>query len=254
MQVGGNYNSNYNSYSGSDYNYNTHTHHITECLHEEQISSKRTGAQAGAAGVTLEIHGKALENTQSVVTETKEHLFKDFRKKSLGFLQGFWDFLGQEGNRQATTMNMSEAENSGQGKGVLRGVSTIIPMIRQGFNVFITERLETFREKLKVGIHTALKRFGKDSEPFGALTDPGTGSLFGSRTGNGTGKGRSKSGNRHIKEEEIESASGVNEHLMDSYSKSGKYCKINENLTYSRGRAPYKVSERNTQRKIEDSF
>lgn len=218
MQVGGNYNSNYNSYSGSDYNYSTHNHHITEHLHEEQVFPKRTDAQADVVGVTLEIQGKALEKTQSVVVEeNKEHF-------------------------------------PGQVKGLLRAVSGIIPMIRQGFNVLITERFESVRERLKVGIHTALKRFGKDSEPFGALTDPGTGSLFGSRTGNGTGKGSSKSGNSHIKEENIESTSGINEHLMDSYSKSGKYCKINENLTYSRGRAPYKVSERNTQRKLEDSF
>lgn len=254
MQVGGNYNSNYNSYSNADYSYPTHTHHFTECLHEEQIPKKKQGEAAASQGVTLEIQGNSMEETGKVIPEAQGTVTEGFWKKGLGFMQGLWDALGKDGSQQADRMTTLEMEDPATGKGLFRSVATIVPSIRQGFHVLVVERFEEVRDKLKVGIHTALKRFGKGRDSFGTLTDPGTGSLLGGRTGNGASRKQDKSGTRQGQEEEIKTAPMANEHLMDSYNKSGTYCKLGENLTYSKGRAPYKVSGRNRQEKRGDSF
>ena len=76
------------------------------------------------------------------------------------------------------------------------------------------------------------------------MTDSGKGALLGGKTGGGAGSNREKEGTRQEKNEPLKTAKTTNEHLMDSYSKNGAYCKINENLTYRQGRAPYKVSDR----------
>ncbi|MDE7008885.1 MAG: hypothetical protein K2P07_12145, partial [Lachnospiraceae bacterium] len=46
-------------------------------------------------------------------------------------------------------------------------------------------------------------------------------------------KKEDKKGTRGRKEEII-TAQPADNHLMDSYSKTGNYCKLNENLTYQR--------------------
>ncbi|MBQ8598379.1 MAG: hypothetical protein IJ409_11385 [Lachnospiraceae bacterium] len=241
MQIGGNY----NSYSDANYNYATHTHHFTECLHEEQVPKKQEGGAAASSGVTVEIRSEyGAEKLNDVLQGVQVSAENSFWKKGIGFFQGIWNAMGQEGQIQQNAEADYSHEDTVRGKGLLRGVNTVISAIRQGFNVQIAERLETVREKLKVGIHTALKRFGKDSQAFGALTDPGTGSLLGGRTGSGASGRRDKSGTRQDENEMIKTAAMSEEHLMDSYSKNGTYCKINENLTYQQGRAPYKVSDK----------
>ena len=244
MQIGGNYNSNYDSYSNPNYNYTTHTHHFTECLHEEQVMKKPEGGAPASAGAALEIQGNSTAGkAENIVPETQTG-GSSFGKKVLGFVQGIWDAMGKEGSHQQNPVTIYEREDAASGKGLLRSVSVASSAIKQSFSVQVVGRLETVREKIKVGVHTALKRFGKDSEPFGTLTDPGTGSLLGGRAGSGARRRGNKSGTRQDRNQVIRTVQMSDEHLMDSYSKSGTYCKINENLTYQQGRAPYKVSDR----------
>lgn len=216
MKIDGNYHSNYYSYPETGHNHATHTHHFTEHLHEEGSSQKMEGAYMAADGVTLEI-------------------------------RGIGDAMSDEAGQKQDMPVMDDREDISFRKRVFQGVNAVVSAIKQSFTFQVTGRFHTVREKLKVGIHTALKRFGKDREAFGTLTDPGTGSLLGGKTGGEAGRNKNSAGTTQEKNESIKAAQMKNEHLMDSYSKSGTYCKINENLTYQQGRAPYKVSSRTEQ-------
>lgn len=244
MQIDGNYNSNYQSYSNS--NYTTHTHHFTECLHEEQPLKKPEVGAAAPGGVTLEINSSsALQKNGEIGSGMQLQADTGgLGSKILGFFREIWDSMGKSGSSNRDNMAVYEPEDTISRKSLWRGVHAVLSGIKQGFNMQIAERFETVRERLKVGIHTSLKRFGKGSEPFSALTDSGEDSLLGGKAGSGAGRNRKEEGTRQGKNEPIKTIKTANEHLMDSYSKSGTYCKLNENLTYQQGRAPYKVSDR----------
>lgn len=241
MQIGGNY----RSYSNSDYNYGTHTHHVTECLHEEQPLRKK-GETASNAGVILEIHGnEERERAAELRTEIPTRADGSGGKKGFGFLKGIWDAMGESEEQAQNVTALYERKDPEAGRKLMQNIHAVVAAIRQAFHWQITGPFETVREKIKVGISAALKRFGGGNEPFGALTDPGTGTFLEQRTGgkkeeHGAGSGTRKDEDTLIKTPEIS-----DEHLMDSYSKNGTYCKLNENLTYWQGRTPYKVSDKN---------
>lgn len=263
MQIDGNYHSNYHSYSRSDYQYASYTNEEAEETRAEERRKEDGYVRSGKSrsengGVILELSGTVTENNK--VPEQEAQASETLLKKGLNLIQDFWESLEEtdtEAENEVPEAPISEENGEIDDEvleetGVQRGISTVLSGIKQFFDVRIADRITALGERLKVGLQTALKRFGKDSETFSALTDPGTGSLFGGRTG-GEGKGKRR-GNGQEQDVDVKPSSKINEHLMDSYGKNGKYCKINENLTYQQGRAPYKVSEKTAGTQREDSF
>ncbi len=264
MQIEGKYHSGYHSYSKTDYHYTGGSKEEEQEVRREEHSGHSMGKWQGDSGVIVELssHNTYGERQASAGQETESESTVPFLKKGVDIFQGFWKSLEEDDKSETmNTIGSKEPVEADEQKlpediveeaGGQRGVSTVVSEIKQFFSMQIADKVNALIEKLKVGIQTALKRFGKDSEPFGALTDPGTGSLLGGKAGS-EGKGKRRESGQG-QETNMKAKPKVNEHLMDSYSKSGKYCKINENLTYQQGRAPYKVSEKMPGQEGEDSF
>lgn len=190
----------YNSYSGTSYEHR-HTQHITKHLQEKKQE-------------TAYIQG---EEQQRIVPE----------KKGMRLLKNFWDSMGDEGEE-----NRQGARSSGSGHMGVKGIEALTSAIKQMFPYRIINKWKSIREKIKVGVNTALKRFGKGSTAFGALTDLG---------GHFTGKKEtdkqleeSKGKGTWQKADSVPTMPLADSHLMDSYSKTGAYCRLNENLTYQK--------------------
>ncbi len=151
-----------------------------------------------------------------------------------GFVKGIWDAMGDadsaKGASQGSTASVSGIGKESQGRDI-HGVSAMLSNIKQGFSYYIVNKWESAREKIKTGIHTALKQFGKEKDGFTMLSDAGH--QPDGRKSPGDWKKGDKKGTRGRKEEII-TAQPADNHLMDSYSKTGNYCKLNENLTYQR--------------------
>lgn len=220
---------NYNSFSGREY-HNSHTHHITKCLHEEGHHRKETAAAAIKQDAASSGTGqKAQEDTVSLHGSSVEKKAIGL-KKGLGGIRGLWDSLGEEkSGKTAGTLVMGREHSAHEGINVL---SSIISL---GFSYRIANKWESIREKLKVNIKAALKRFGKDSDTFAALADP-KGRSAGKKDQEEQYTEKAGTGTRR-KAPDIMTADLSDTHLMDSYSKTGEYCRLNENLTYQKNKA-----------------
>ena len=264
MQIDGKYHSDYHSYPKREYQYTGGTKEDAEEVRKDEQSGTSRGKWQGDSGVIVELSNQnnLVKESINAGREAGSENTASFIKKGIGVFQGFWKSLEEDDKAEMPDEVSSNdrleidgekvQEDIVEETGLQRGIGTIISEIKQFFGVQVADKVNALVEKLKVGIQTTLKRFGKDSEPFGALTDPGTGSLLGGRTGS-EGKGKRRNGEQG-QEASVDAKAKREEHLMDSYSKSGKYCKINENLTYQQGRAPYKVSEKISEHDEGDSF
>ncbi len=231
MQIQGDY----HPHSGSGYE-PAHTHHFTKCLREEEHAKQ----QAGAAG----IKNKALSPGASEDKTNRESIGAgdgirkrgDGKAGRPGLLKGFWDSLGEEKESGKNRESIYPArDGAGSDFGAhTAGISAASAVIRQLVPAALIARLGNVREKIKAEIGTALKRFGKRDDAFGALSNPG--SYF-----EGKQKGKEKFSEKHGKgtrraDQEILTATFSDSHLMDSYSKTGRYCRLNENMTYQKNR------------------
>lgn len=228
---------NYNSFSDRRYQ-ESHTHHITKCLHEEE-HEKNKGMAAGirkdalSAGEEEKARQESPFLNEAAGTRAKS-AGRLGLKKGLSVIKGIWDSMGDEKQAQSAAEKSFAAENktlSGE------GIDAASSAVRQGLPYRIVNKWESVREKLKAGLSTALKRFNR-GDAFAALTDP-KGNFRGKKgshrhtlekTGRGTRQGRP----------EILTAELSESHLMDSYSKTGEYCRINENLTYHKNKTEEK--------------
>lgn len=222
--------SNYNSYSNTGYE-QTHTHHITNCLHEEK--TKRNNE--GATGIKSDaLKGDSYQSglkpeTVSLSQESNSSAVES--KKGIGFLKAFWNSLGDEEKEENQESLISSIRHSG-----LNGIAVVVSAIRQVISDRIISKWENVREKFKVSVKAAVKRFGEGSAAFGALTDP-RGQSAGKNEADAQEQEERKKG-AGSKEEPIDTAVLSDSHLMDSYSKTGAYCRLNENLTYQKKSAP----------------
>ncbi|NBJ94724.1 hypothetical protein [Parablautia muri] len=228
---------NYNAFSDRRYQ-ESHTHHITKCLHEEESAkSKSMAAGMKQDAVSLGEDGKTEPDslfTYGAVGGREKKTGGLGLKKGLDIIKGIWDSMGDEEKTKAASE-----------KGLIAGSETVeeagidaaSSAIKQGLPYRIVKKWESVRERLKAGLSTALKRFNK-GDAFGALTDPK--GNFGGKKGSGR-QGLEKAGRgTRQRRPDILTASLSESHLMDSYSKSGEYCQINENLTYHRSKAAEK--------------
>lgn len=233
--------SNFNSYPNKNYDHN-HTHHITKCLHEEQ-QERRESAAAGVRNGRPEA-----KNTQDDTKPETSFSYGNVQgrpagtRKGIGFFKGIWDALGEK--KTAEQQNILPSEN-GYGRG--KAMEIISTSMRRMIPHRLINKLENTREKIRAGISATLKRFGKRNETgkresaFGALSDPG-GHFTGKRENSRHWEERKEKGTRQTAES-VPDAAWQDSHLMDSYSKTGAYCRLNENLTYQKGGAFLKPEE-----------
>lgn len=225
---------NYNTFSDRRYQ-ESHKHHITKCLHEEEhTKSKSVAAGMKQDAVTLGEEGKAEQDsffTYGAVGKTEKKTDRLGLKKGLDVIKGIWDSMGDEEKTETT----SEKDLIAGSETVKEaGIEAASSAIRQGLPYRIVNKWESVRERLKAGLSTALKRFNK-GDAFGALTDP-KGNFRGKKGSGRQGIEKAGRGTRQRKPD-ILTASLSESHLMDSYSKRGEYCQINENLTYHKSKA-----------------
>lgn len=214
---------NYDTHSQPGYQ-QSHTHHITKCMYEEG-TKKQEAAASGTkdASDTMQYTKGTVEGKVYEYGQSQSRQISKTRKKSL--FRGFWDALGDEdGGKEAK--ELWEKEETVKSA----GANMISSAIRLALPHYVINKWESVREKLKVGVGVALKRFKKEQDDLGALPDP-KGRFTQKRNKNGhlsenTGKGARR------KAVEITTPESSESYLMDSYSKTGEYCQLNENLSY----------------------
>ena len=224
---------NYNSFSERRYQ-ESHTHHITKCLHEEEHAGNKGAAAGIKQDALVSREGEKARQESSFLYETPAKTGRKAGgfgfKKGLSVMKGIWDSMGDEKKALSAAEKVLTTESEAA---IKAGTDAASSAVRQGLPYRIVNKWESVREKLKTGLSTALKRFNK-GDAFAALTDP---------KGNFRGK---KGAKRHTLEKagrgtrqkrpDILTAQLSESHLMDSYSKTGEYCRINENLTYHKNK------------------
>lgn len=209
----------YRSFQNRNYQQG-HQHHITECLHEEKEIKKEGGLSGVLSGA------KSQTSNQNIQTAPREENFvasgisretaSQKGNKKTGLVKGLWDALGEEEN-------------------MLSGVYAAAASFKTAFAHRIVNKWEYVRERIKTGAFSMLKRFGRGRDAFTALSEEGTPS----EEKKAKSKAEKQKGQVSTKrrEEEIPMKNLSHSHLMDSYSKTGEYCQINENLTYQKPKA-----------------
>lgn len=214
----------FNAYSNTEY-HSTHTHHITECLngHEEK-PKEESGALGGKGSSSIREPSGQGEGERIFFQGNSSGITKPEAgpKKGVGLIRRLWDSMGEEGRS-------GEKAATAAGEGRIRGdfvggIAAASSAVRNLLPPYLTEKWEVVRDKVKAKAEAAFQHFN-------TLPDPGRRFLGKKeekqrrREGAGRRTGRAKP--------EILSEA-PDTHLMDSYSKRGEYCKLNENLTYRR--------------------
>lgn len=218
----------FTSFSGREYQ-NSHTHHITKCLHEDE-HKRQEAAAAGIKKNDSEGSSTSQKTQQETVFEHGIGTGKlNQTRKGFGTLRGIWDSMGDEksGEKQETF----PAAKEGFFRGSVHAVSAV-------FQRVVTDRIMnkwgSVREKIRVNIKTALKRFSRERDTFGTLSDP-KGRFTGKKDTEEQSDQRTGKGTRKA-DPDLRTAVMSDTHLMDSYSKTGEYCRLNENLTYQKNK------------------
>lgn len=206
------------SYSQTDYG-NGHNHHITKCLHEEG-----EGKKAANAGLAVEKEQKAGQIIQGVrwdvqpaVSQRQTVKKPAGRSGTAGLLRDFWNDLGEE------------KDSSAKGKeSIFAVIGSALTTVKDHFAAFFSDNT-ILKERFRVNLTAALRRFGKEKDTFSTLTKDA-----GGFAGHGN-MARSFGEEGKKQEEEFGSVKGTlakrpDSHLLDSYNKKGAYCTLNENL------------------------
>lgn len=216
----------YTTFQNKSY-HESHTHHITECLHKEQVKEPEGGGgmapgnqNAGDKSVKYSRDGDIYQMSAYYGTE------KTNTKKGMSLVKGLWDALGDEGTEDSHKVMSVLKVN------LLSGIHGAAANIKTVFWHQILGRVQSVRTKIKINAGNALKRFGKDKDTFAALTDGQTPSRR--RKSDTKEKNRNGQVTAQKKDENIPMKVLVHSHLMDSYSKHGEYCQLNDNLTYQK--------------------
>ncbi len=214
------------SFSNAKYG-QSHTHHITECLHEEENAK----LNAGALGVKKDTFtGNSGQEYSGTELNGSFYSTSDRRVSGLkfgkGYIKGLWDSMGEEGTSGKAGSSMRHKNDQG-------GINALTSVIKEGFPNYIVNKWEAVRERVKVEVTSALRRFGKGGGSFSALPNMASGSGGQHNMENGFAKDDEKNGTRSGKTDMI-TAIEPDHHLMDSYNKGGSYCRLNENLSYQK--------------------
>ncbi len=216
----------------------SHMHHITECLHKEQIKKPENGASMASGNETAKGSPVKYSKDGDIYQMSAYYAAEKTNagKKGRSLLKGLWDSLGDEGAESSSGIMNALKGN------LLSGIHGAAAGIKTALQYQIINRVRNMWGKIKINGGNALKRFGKNKDTFAALTDGQTPSqrrksAAGERSGTGQAAVKKKN-------EEIPMRVLVHSHLMDSYSKKGEYCQLNDNLTYQKpGTAAEKKKE-----------
>ncbi|MGN0376201.1 MAG: hypothetical protein ACI4ED_01065 [Suilimivivens sp.] len=215
----------YTSFQNKNYQ-ESHTHHITECLNEDQVK-KREGA-LGAGQSTLDMLNTAAEFSKDgdiyQMSAGRLNPERTGKKSGTNLLKGFWDALGEEGTESNKNVMAVWKDN------LLSGIHGAATSIREALQYQVVERIQNIPVRVKAVLQSAGTRFGRGKDAFTALTD---GQSPSGEERSGTGK-RNREGQVTStgKEDDIPMRVLKHSHLMDSYSRQGEYCQLNDNLTY----------------------
>ena len=161
----------FTSFSGREYQ-NPHTHHITKCLHEEEHKKHETAA-AGIKQKDAD-SGTSQKAQQDVVFEhgssTERHPSQV--KKGFGTLRDIWDSMGDEKHAQPQRTHSEESTSAGRESFFHNGINAVTTAIRAAVSDRIVNKWENVRERVKVNFKSAFKRFGRERDTFGTLSDP----------------------------------------------------------------------------------
>lgn len=223
----------YTSFQNRNYQ-ESHTHHVTECLKDDQVKQKEGafGADEGEPGVksstisfskdgdTYRMSGDPL-TVQNRVEKSEGGIFKDF-----------WDALGEEtSGKKENTLNLWRDH-------LLSGIHGAAASIRDMFHHQVVERVQSVPVKVKAVLRSAGARLRRGEDAFSSLTDGQTPSGK-----NDSAKERRKSTQAASARKESDAPMKVlrHSHLMDSYSRTGEYCQLNDNLTYGKNKSGRKM-------------
>lgn len=213
----------YNSYSGRDYR-NRHSHPVTEGLYDQgEKPEKEEGAGPEKASPPA---GGHLEETRQKRPDPGRERDPQTGKgagspwKISGMLRQAWEAMGDE--------NETQKDSPGPVRDVQGGIYGVCAALKQFFNHYVTQPFESARDRVKAGAGAAFQRFGERRDAFGALSDPKS-SFTRKRQKQGTQEKMAGGGRR--RRPEILTAIESDSHLMDSYSRAGTYCRLNENLS-----------------------
>lgn len=219
-----------NDYTYQNQNFgHAHSHNITDCLHEEV--TKKQEQFAGGRKPENDIGSYKQQRTDSMelshmIQQGNEGLKE--KKSVLGELKGFWDSLGEEDGKSERKVPLSMKERVlSNMQGIVHSAQTAVHSL---FQKKLLHSVTVISRKVKMEFSSALKRFKRGRNSFAALTEKEMN--FGR---NAYQRGRGQKGQLSgVKKEETPLAKLSNSHLMDSYSKTGAYCQLNENLTYQK--------------------
>lgn len=210
----------YHPRQGQAYN-QSHTHHITECIHEETGKKKQGPVVGEMPGYKKGDAAKAA--VEYVASFSVEEMSVNAKKTKTGGLKQFWDSLGDDGQANST-IDMKQM--------VINGIHGVAAGMQAFWDRRIVKPAVALKEKAKTIPSRAVGGFGKGKEAFHAL-------LSGGMT---FGKNRSKE-RKPKEQEEIPVNQPKNHHLTDSYNRSGNYCQLHENLTYQKPKAKAEITQ-----------
>lgn len=223
----------YTSFQNRNYQ-ESHTHHVTECLKDDQVKQKEGAfsADEGDPGVknstvTFSKDGDTYRMSAEQVTDLNRT-----GKTGTGIFKNFWDALGEEtSGEKENTLNMWRDH-------LLSGIHGAAASIRDTFYHQVVERVQSVPVKVKAVLRSVGARLRRGEDAFSSLTDGQT-----SSGKNDSAKERSKSTKTASVRKESDAPMKVlrHSHLMDSYSRTGEYCQLNDNLIYGKNKSGRKM-------------
>lgn len=216
---------NYTSYMGGENSSRNHYHHVTDCLHGEAEKKPKAAAAAQLSSLGKDKAGEGSDSPNIRMSLYPAAKAESRDAKGAGWAKRFWDYLGQEENGQTESIRQLFSVRHISA----RGSSAAAAAFSNGFPAYIATRWTAVRQSIRTHKAALLKKFSRGREAFSALAD---GRMpWGKRHRQHTGE-RKKGAvtTRRGAVEVIIQHSGRN-HLMDSYSKKGEYCQLNENLS-----------------------
>lgn len=201
----------YHSGQGQAYS-QSHSHHITECIHQEEHKKKTGNMSARSSMGKQQDTGKAA--VEYVASFAVEEMSVNQSSKKKGSIKSFWDSLGEDETSSKSLVDK---------QAILNGIPAMAAAMQGFWEGKVIKPLVALKDRIKTMPSRAISRFGKDRGNFGELLKGGM--LFDG--------GKSK-GKKEQEKEELQMKQPEDQHLLDSYNKSGNYCRLHENLTYQK--------------------
>ena len=212
----------YTSYQNRNYQ-EGHTHHVTECLQEDQVKKKEGSLGAVNKG------DFGTENSTVVFSKDGDTFLMDAaavmaeKKTDTGgsLIIRLWDALGEEtSGEKHHTRNLLRDH-------LLSGIHGAAASVRDTFQHQIVERVQSVPVKVKTVLQSAGARFRRGKDTFAALTG---GQTFSGKNNSHKEKRKDGQVTSARKEDDIPMKVLKHSHLSDSYSRRGEYCQLGDRI------------------------